>query len=140
MIKIGMSGTRNGISKEALTELRKFLSTNEISEAHHGDCIGADHDFHNEAKLYEIQIIIHPHNIDYMRSFCKGGTVRPAKPYLTRNRNIVDETDILLAFPPTKQEIIRSGTWSTIRYAKRKNKKIFIIFPDGEVKKINYLP
>mmetsp|Transcript_30358 Transcript_30358/g.39138 ORF Transcript_30358/g.39138 Transcript_30358/m.39138 type:complete len:93 (+) Transcript_30358:152-430(+) len=38
---------------------------------------------------------------------------------------------MLIAFPPTSIEIQRSGTWATIRYARKKNKAVMIINPDG---------
>jgi hypothetical protein len=132
-MKIGMTGSRDGITKEAQVILKNFLKSNDIEEAHHGDCIGADTKFHNEVAALNIKIIIHPPDNNAMRSFCKGNTIKPSRPYLTRNHNIVDETDTLIAFPSTKEEIVRSGTWSTIRYARKQNKKIFIVFPDGSI-------
>ena len=134
-----MTGNRSGISDEALKILKKFLSTNDIIEVHHGDCIGADTAFHKESLSNGIKIVIHPPNKNNFRSFCIGDnvTILLPKPYLTRNHHIVDATDMLIAFPPTKEEIVRSGTWATIRYAKKKHKKIFMIFADGEISKIN---
>lgn len=133
-----MTGNRNGITKEAEIELKSFLKSNNVSEAHHGDCVGADKNFHDVCKSHGIKIIIHPPNNNYQRSFCKSDVIKCVKPYLVRNKDIVNDTDILIAFPSTKEEIIRSGTWSTIRYAKKENKKILIVFSDGETKKINY--
>jgi hypothetical protein len=137
-MKLGMTGNRNGISECALSELKKFVETNNISEAHHGDCVGADTDFHNLCESFSIPIIIHPPDNNFHRSFCKSKSIRTPKPYLVRNHDIVDECDVLIAFPETKTEVIRSGTWSTVRYATKNNKKVIIIFPDGEIKKINY--
>ena len=51
------------------------------------------------------------------------GDQQPQKPYLERNRNIVDNTTMLVAFPNNNKELLKSGTWSTIRYAKKRNKK-----------------
>ena len=40
-MKIGMTGSRNGITPEALQTLTTFIDINlsEIVEVHHGDCI-----------------------------------------------------------------------------------------------------
>jgi hypothetical protein len=35
--------------------------------------------------------------------------------YMERNERIADEADRLLAFPFTKREHLRSGTWATVR-------------------------
>jgi len=43
----------------------------------------------------------------------------------------VDETEWLWAIPGEFKEVLRSGTWSTIRYARKKGKKVLIIWPDG---------
>jgi hypothetical protein len=130
-MKIGMSGSRDGMSDKALLVLQQFLKSNDIVEVHHGDCVGSDTIFHDQSVSFNIRTIAHPPNNDSNRSLCKSDTIRQVKPYLVRNKNIVDETDMLIAIPSTKDEIIRSGTWSTIRYAKKTNKKILIIFQDG---------
>jgi len=60
---------------------------------------------------------------------------RKAKPYLARNQDIVDETEVLIAVPAQKKEIVRSGTWATIRRARKAGRLIYFIFPDGRVVK-----
>ena len=44
----------------------------------------------------------------------------------TRNKDIVNSCDILIACPENDKEVIRSGTWSTIRYAKKINKTVLL--------------
>jgi outer membrane protein insertion porin family len=51
---------------------------------------------------------------------------------LDRNRAIVDSCDVLIACPKGPEEQ-RSGTWATVRYARKQKKRIVIIWPDGEV-------
>jgi hypothetical protein len=140
-MKIGFTGTR-----EQLTEIQRrrlslalsaFLET--AYEFHHGDCIGADATAHQLALEYDYQVIIHPPTKSDLRAWCSGEGVwfRTPKNYISRNQKIVDETDILFATPYQKEEQPRGGTWSTIRYAKSKGKRVLIIFPDGTVDHIN---
>jgi hypothetical protein len=49
------------------------------------------------------------------------------------NREIVDESDVLLACPPIAEEEIRSRTWATIRYARGEGKYVVVVYPDGTV-------
>lgn len=50
------------------------------------------------------------------------------KPYLERNANIVEESSILIACPIDKnEEEWRSGTWSTVRKARKRNIMIHIL-------------
>ena len=63
--------------------------------------------------------------------------IEKPKDYLVRNKDIVDQSKILIACPETAYEKSRSGTWSTINYAKRKKRKILIIFPSGNINTIN---
>lgn len=123
-MKIGISGSRNGITKTAEGILTTFLANSKISEIHHGDCVGTDQTFHNICLSFGMNIVIHPPSNPVMRAFCEGGKVLPMKHFLERNRDIVDSVDFLIALP-------RSGTWSTIRYARHCQKPVFIIFPDG---------
>ena len=130
-----MTGSRNGISKKALKSFNNFLLENKdkIEEGHHGDCMGADMIFHNEMIKNNIKVIIHPPNINSCRSFCKSEHIMEPKPYLQRNKDIVNSSTILVAFPDSDQEKIRSGTWSTIRYARKKKMDIIIFLPNGEI-------
>ena len=130
-MKIGMTGSRDGITDQALNTFRKYINAIEIYEAHHGDCIGADTIFHNLMESLNISIIIHPPSINTLRSYCSGSVVLPPKDYLSRNKDIVNDTDFLVAFPATKNEVLRSGTWSTIRYAQKISKGVIIFYPDG---------
>lgn len=55
------------------------------------------------------------------------------RPYLDRNHDIVDATDVLIAVPNSVKEELRSGTWATIRYAKRTKQPLMVIPPDGHI-------
>lgn len=134
---LGITGSRNGVNKNAIKKFRTFLEKNNITEAHHGDCVGADKEIHDILKERNVRVVIHPPTQNILRAYCKGDEIKQAKPYLSRNKDIVDETDILVAFPSSHTEEVRSGTWSTIRYAKSKNKAMIIFFPDGSQQKFN---
>lgn len=136
-MRLGMTGNRNQISDRALIQLNAFMDMNTITEALHGDCIGSDKMFHEVCTERMIKTIIHPPTDNTHRAFCKGDIMKSPAPYLQRNHNIVDAADTVIAFPPTKKEIMRSGTWSTIRYARKQNKPIVIIHSDGDVEKEN---
>lgn len=46
-----------------------------------------------------------------------GEVIEVPGGYIARNDAIVAHSDILLAFPRTRQEVLRSGTWATVRRA-----------------------
>ena len=94
--------------------------------------MGADYTIHNLFKG-NVHITIHPPLCSTMRAFCDSSDIKEPQDYLVRNRNIVNSTDILVAFTATFHEVIRSGTWATIRYAKKSAHKVIIIYPDGSV-------
>ena len=126
---IGFTGAQGGMNASQYKQVSEFIQVFAPTEVHHGDCIGVDTDFHNIC-ANKAKIIIHPPSNNSKRSYCKGGSVLCQKPYLQRNKDIVDSSDILFACPISK-EILRSGTWSTIRYAKKCNKIIIIFHPDS---------
>jgi hypothetical protein len=39
----------------------------------------------------------------------------------------------VIAAPMSSAEILRSGTWATIRYARKAGKPVLIIWPNGEL-------
>jgi hypothetical protein len=106
-----------------------------IDEFHHGDCIGSDKVAHDViAELFpHTRIIIHPPLIRTKRAFCAGHEERPIRDYLIRNRYIVSETDALFATPKEMKEELRSGTWSTVRFARKVGGHVRILYPDGSI-------
>lgn len=130
-----MTGSRDGMSDKAVEVFKEHLENADAIELHHGDCIGADKRAHDIATQLNMKTVVHPPSNNSMRAYCNGDEIRDEMNYLDRNRCIVDESDMLIAFPSSKEEVMRSGTWSTIRYARRMNKRIIIIFTDGTIKK-----
>lgn len=49
---------------------------------------------------------------------CLAGSTN-ADSYMIRNGRLVNHADVLIAFPATDKEELRSGTWATIRRARR---------------------
>jgi hypothetical protein len=75
-----------------------------------------------------------------LRAWCGGDVVLEPLPYLTRNQHIVKAVEtfpvrLLIAAPHQVEEVTRSGTWSTIRYARRSRVgiPIAIVQPDGTI-------
>lgn len=138
-MKIGFTGTQTGMCKaqkkmfyEIMTEFMR--GEDKPTEFHHGDCIGADAEAHDIMTLFDgVDIIIHPPENDKKRAFCKPYARRAhPKPYLERNRRIVDSVDLLIVAPKEQEETLRSGTWSTYRYAKRTGVGRIVILPRSE--------
>jgi len=127
-MKIGFTGTREGMSDNQKCEL--LIALKGATEFHHGDCVGADEEADGLARTIKgIKIHIHPPEDSKLRAFCyrKGDILWTVETYLNRNAMIVDYTDQLIAAPKSNIEEVRSGTWSTVRYARKKNKPILIL-------------
>ena len=132
-IVIGFTGTRKGMSKHQEVVVKLFFALLHPTSAVHGDCIGADSEFHNIALDLQVPIYIFPSNLA-TRAHCSGyAMIYPPQPALTRNKSIVNMSNLMLACPHTEQEVLRSGTWATIRYARKVNKEYYIIYPSGKV-------
>lgn len=131
MTILGFTGTQKGMTEEQQDRIADLLGKFHVTEAHHGDCIGADADFHAIGRYNGLWIIGHPPIKDDKRAFCDFDEELEPKEYLDRNKDIVDAADWLVATPGGFQEEIRSGTWSTVRYADRIAKPYVIVLPDG---------
>lgn len=59
----------------------------------------------------------------------------PATDYGTRNQDIVDACDVLVAAPAAHAPQSRGGTWQTVRRARTAQKRVIIVWPDGSVMK-----
>lgn len=132
---VGFTGTQGKMTDSQMdllvAALAELHQDEKITEVHHGDCVGADDIFHDICYLMEIPIVLHPPINESKRAFCTGAKlVLPEKDYLVRNRDIVDASDVVFAVPPTTNELKRSGTWSTYRYAVKQGKDVYLITPD----------
>lgn len=127
--KIGFTGTQEGVTIEQARALWAFLNRSDPEEFHHGDCIGADEVAHYIAKSLGIYVVGHPPTNPKKRAFCDCDEWRDPKPYLDRNHDIVNETVAMVATPKSREEELRSGTWATIRYARKLGTPIEVIYP-----------
>jgi len=137
VLKVGFTGTQNGLSSEQRSALLvTLLDLTGRIEAHHGMCAGADHEFHDIIRdNYPPDnrfIVGHPPRDKKNYVACEVDDTRDAKRYDDRNRDIVNESQILVACPKSA-ELTRSGTWSTVRYARSMAKTIKIILPNGSI-------
>ena len=146
---IGFTGTRKGMTPSQIAQLRivltVFVPDPESArgsqwdfggfEFHHGGAVGADREAHSEASIYcgEASVHVHP---------CPG-VIREDGPKFTfgskfavwhevfsplvRNRHIVEACGILIAAPETDTEQLRSGTWTTVRYARKAGKPVVML-------------
>ena len=132
MLRIGFTGNRNGLTTDQYNQVKNlmvgYLSKNKVLEVHHGDCLGADTLFHNICKELSdnIIIVIHPPIDNKLRSYCQSNNILEPKDYLVRNKDIVLTTNSLIACPASQTEELRSGTWATIRYARKLNKTVIL--------------
>ena len=124
-MKIGFTGSREGMSQNQKEQFVLLMYHLKPTEFHHGDCEGADAQAHDIVREFfpHVKITVHPPISNYLRAFKKGDTMMPLDNYIPRDERIVDSTDYLIGAPKvTDHEERRSGSWYTIRYARRKNK------------------
>jgi len=141
MIAIGFTGTRWGISRpqraalgEEIRSLFAACGPDTPGWLHHGDCVGADEDAVRAARTcgHHVRVHGHPPDNPAMRAFVKSDAESPPLPYLDRNAVIVGACQALVACPEGP-EVIRSGTWSTVRAARKAGRAVIIIMPDGHI-------
>lgn len=130
---VGFTGTRLGMTGDQSAMVLRLLNKTEASEGHHGDCVGADEQFHDLCNMAGVPVVIHPPENDKLRAYCENAfRTEQERPYLVRNRVIVDLCDFLIAAPKEEFEpaVYRgSGTWATIRYARRIRRRFRIVWP-----------
>lgn len=139
---VGITATRRGATPTQLYTLRLHLDTG-VPEfcMHHGDCVGGDEQAHKLGleMLSVASFVVHPPINERNRAFCQS----PVKPiewrlpneYLVRDREMVDEVDLLFALPHNYRYLPRgSGTWYTWNYGQKRFRKSIVIYPDGTTK------
>lgn len=105
---VGVTVTRKGITRAQESVAMSVLAFLRAERLHHGDCCGGDEAMHALARKFGIAVEIHPPDKGALRACCDalpGETVWPEKPYLDRNRDIVDAVGFLLAFPENARRL-----------------------------------
>lgn len=135
---VGFTGTREGMSARQMDQLRFILSAlfSRQNVFHFGGAVGADTQAYSIARSYNYDIHWHP---------CPGVTRDPNEPEefrdevwnevfppLVRNKHIVQEGNLLIAAPETDREVLRSGTWATVRYARQIFKPVIMLSRGGK--------
>lgn len=128
---VGFTGTQLGMTDYQISQFVEVLKYLEPLTLHQGDCIGADDQANTIARELYIYTICHPPIKNSKRAFTECDEYMEPKDYLERNHDIVDESTVLISTPKGMEEELRSGTWATIRYARRTDKPVIIIWPTG---------
>jgi predicted NUDIX family NTP pyrophosphohydrolase len=138
--KIGFTGTSMGMTPQQKIEVAgklKKLYDEGFNELHYGLCIGADQQAAIFAKKLGYRVVAHPGvnkknptNTLFRSDFADNDEVREPKFFIARDRDIVDETELMIAAPNTREERVRSGTWATVRYARKQNREVILILPE----------
>ncbi len=134
---VGFTGSSEGMTEEQAKALWAWLgllkqelkTDDEEMEFHHGDCVGADADADDLARIRKYKTVAHPPINEYKRAFKKSDVILEAKEYMARNRDIAKVCDVLIATPKEAEEIVRSGTWSTVRKARKFGKEVIVLSP-----------
>lgn len=133
MTAVGFTGTRHGLTVPQLLTIGDVLAILAGGWLHHGDCLGADREVHKIAETLGIKTHTHPPASKKWRAYCASNASDQPRAYIDRNHDIVDAVDELIAAPAEMEEVVRSGTWATIRYARKKRKRVTIVYPDGSL-------
>jgi len=134
--QVGFTGTQQGMTPPQHNAVASLLDVlcRDGGHVHHGDCVGADAQFHDLARDRGFRVEVHPPKNMSKRAMCDPDILWPAYEYLERNQHIVDCVGTLIAAPKEHSEVMRSGTWATVRRARKKGISVFIVYPDGRIR------
>jgi hypothetical protein len=132
----GFTGTRAGMTAVQHDWCKRWTRDVHPLVWRHGGAYGSDTQLHAIWKdtKYPSKVFVYPADDKRRRQVLhqKDVFVEQVMDPLVRNEIIVDKSTLLLATPHTQHEIIRSGTWHTIRCAIRAGKPVIIVWPNGK--------
>lgn len=137
---VAVTGTRQDLTPaQLITATHLFQGAAEhVTGFHNGGCIGADRRLFSLACAFlECPIDVWPALVNASQRFNPPDwpwiTVHELMPPLERNEVMVTLSDVLWAFPGEDTEQLRSGTWATVRRARKISRSLVIVLPNGEV-------
>lgn len=142
MTRYAVTGvSRELVPEEKLAIMAAVMSLPDVTEFTTGCAYGVDTAAHqavvqcHPSALKRLVVPAAPHNAQYVGTAAcesipwvvehapEGST--SARSYMLRNDVLVSHADVMLAFPDTEQELWRgSGTWATIRRARKAGVKV----------------
>lgn len=142
MTVVGFTGTRAPLACEQRVALAELLAQidgvgDDAIAFRHGCCVGADGAavaLVRRARNW--RVVAHPPSNPYLMDRAaldmSHERLHP-EDYLVRNRAIVAACTLLVACPKGPEEYHGSGTWATVREARRKQKRCLVVWPNGDV-------
>jgi hypothetical protein len=131
---LGVTGRSRAMPDEQAFALARLLIEAPEYELHHGDCVGADAAAHAVWRMLGRRVVVHPPDGEKNRAWCEGDEAREPAPPLVRDEAIARESARLIACPEgAERSYPRSGTWATVRRARRLGRPVTIVWPDGSV-------
>ena len=135
--RVGFTGTREGLTflqRRTLKELVKRITEGSDVLEHdivflHGSAVGADSSFHVMCLGHRREVYPSTRTKKVLSGM--KTIVRPARPSLERNRNIVDSSDMVIACP--KKDAEGGGTVFTMGYAIETGVRLVVILYDGSM-------
>lgn len=141
-MKLGITGTRSGMSPEQKVKFLELIEELKPDVFIDGCCVGVDEECFLLVKDLLLVTVGRPgysaltqEEINNNRSVYQRDKMYPSKTHFARNRDIVNESDVMIAIPYELGG--KGGTNYTIDYAIKVGKPLYIILRDGATKTHN---
>lgn len=134
---VGFTGTQEGMTRfqmRSAEALLRRLARQNFKVFAHGGCIGADIEAAKLARALGYMTVRHPGDTPAKQDHTfLDDDYRVVLDNLARNRVIVSEATVMIATPRQYEETLRSGTWATVRYARKQGRPLYVLQPDGRL-------
>lgn len=139
-MRVGFTGTRRGLTEAQRAALFGVLSRLRAQGAEvmdNGCCEGADREAHEIWRTLGGHFHFRPGDTA-QQAWAAGvagllDMVEFPIAYLDRNRDIVNHASVVVAAPGEAVERLRSGTWATVRAARKAALDVLLVLPSGRV-------
>jgi len=135
---MAVTATGRGITPGQQAEARVVLTrlfNQGYRKLHHGYCVGGDAQLARIAKDVGFCLIAHPgyppehpEETKYRAFTDFNDEVLESRPFILRDKDMVDKAAFLLAAPYQDYMVTRSGTWTTVRYAQNEGVAVGFVY------------
>lgn len=137
-MRVGVTGTRNGMTEAQKVAFTKTIQSFDPVWFGHGDCVGVDDQaativhglFGDDCVIARFPPMgddsdpLRANNPHFHEEHVKQN-------HFARNRSIVDASELVIVIPMQYTPQGQGGTWYTYDYARKKRKKVWVIWPNG---------